>query len=85
MQESTEDKRKRLIFRSWHRGTIEIDLLLGKFATAHLPQFSDEQLNTYDRLLQNSDPDIFNWMTKKEPVPAAEQSDVVKMMLEFFK
>ncbi|HCK32094.1 MAG TPA: succinate dehydrogenase assembly factor 2, partial [Rhodospirillaceae bacterium] len=27
--ESIEDKRKRLIFRSWHRGTKEMDLILG--------------------------------------------------------
>ena len=35
-----ETRRKRLLFRSWHRGTKETDLLLGSFAEQHLPAFS---------------------------------------------
>ena len=88
-EETAEDnisiKRKRLIFRSWHRGTQEIDLLLGKFAEAHIPQFDAQQLTAYDRFLNNSDPDIFNWITGQEPVPPAEDNDVVALMLNFFR
>lgn len=36
--------RKKLMFRSWHRGTREMDLLLGRFADAHVPQLSAEDL-----------------------------------------
>ena len=78
-------KRKRLIFRSWHRGTREIDLLLGKFADAKLPGFDDNQLELYDRFLNNSDPDIYNWLTGQEPVPPAEDNAVVRVLLEFYK
>lgn len=88
-QEPAEDNisitRKRLIFRSWHRGTREIDLLLGKFADAHIPQFDAAQLAAYDRFLNNSDPDIFNWITGQEPVPPAEDNAVVSLLLNFFK
>lgn len=88
-QEVSEDnisiKRKRLIFRSWHRGTREIDLLLGTFADAHIPRFNEVQLAAYERFLKNSDPDIFNWITGQEPVPPAEDNDVVALMLKFFK
>ena len=77
--------RKRLIFRSWHRGTREIDLMLGGFATAHIPQFDEAQLAAYDRFLNNSDPDIFNWITGQEPVPPAEDNAVVLLLLKFFK
>ena len=78
-------KRKRLIFRSWHRGTREIDLMLGAFADAHIPQFDAQQLAAYDRFLNNSDPDIFNWLTGQEPVPPAEDNAVVAQLLKFFK
>lgn len=88
-QDAPEDNisitRKRLIFRSWHRGTREIDLLLGKFAEAHIPQFDEAQLAAYDRFLNNSDPDIFNWITGQEPVPPAEDNAVVSLLLKFFK
>ena len=87
-ENATEDnisiKRKRLIFRSWHRGTQEIDMMLGRFAEAHLPQFDEQQLALYDRFLNNSDPDIFNWLTGQEPVPPSEENDVMELMLKFY-
>ena len=43
--ETTENRRKRLRFRSWHRGTKEMDLLMGSFADAHLSAFDVGQLD----------------------------------------
>ena len=77
--------RKRLLFRSWHRGTREIDLLLGGFADAHMQTLPPEQLEQYDRFLNNSDPDIYNWITGAEPVPFAEETDVVRFLVGFYK
>jgi antitoxin CptB len=68
--EDIETRRKRLIFRSWHRGTKEMDLLLGSFADKHVPGFSGEELESYDALLQISDPDLYNWITGVEDPPA---------------
>jgi antitoxin CptB len=76
--------RKRLIFRSWHRGTREIDLLLGKFADTHIPAMEAETLALYDRFLNNSDPDIYNWITGQEPVPPAEDNAVVRLLVGFY-
>jgi antitoxin CptB len=78
-------KRKQLLFRSWHRGTREVDLLLGKFAEAHIPGFDTAELELYDRFLNNSDPDIYNWLTGQEPVPPAEDTAVVRLLLDFYK
>lgn len=77
--------RKRLIFRSWHRGTREIDLLLGRFAEETLPHMDEATLNLYDRFLNNSDPDIYNWITGQEPVPPAEDNAAVQALLDFYK
>lgn len=77
-------KRKQLGFRSWHRGTREVDLLLGRFADAHLGGFSGDQLAAYDRFLNNSDPDIYNWITGAEPLPPAEDNAVVRLLLAFY-
>lgn len=71
-----EHTRKRLIFRSWHRGTKEMDLLLGTFADKYLPGFDQDQLVQYENLLQINDPDLYNWMTGKEEPPANVRSDV---------
>jgi antitoxin CptB len=81
--ESPEVQRKRLRFRSWHRGTREMDLLLGAFADHHLAGFSAAQLDRYDALLELSDPDLFAWITGKEMVPAAHNTDIMKLLQSF--
>ena len=84
MQDNTlENTRKKLIFRSWHRGTREIDLLLGRFADAHLSGFDADELQQYEDLLINSDPDLYNWMTGKEAPPANVASDVLQKLIAF--
>lgn len=76
--------RKKLIFRSWHRGTREIDLLLGRFADACVPDFDAEAVAMYDRFLANSDPDIYNWLTRQEPIPPAETNRVTDALMAFY-
>ena len=76
--------RKQLIFRSWHRGTREIDLLLGRFADAHIPLFDEHELAQYSRFLSNSDPDIYNWITGQEPMPPAEMNKTTRQLLAFY-
>ncbi len=68
--DKTEHKRKRLIFRSWHRGTKEMDLLLGTFADQNLAGFNAQELDAYEAILGVNDPDLYNWMTGKEAAPA---------------
>ena len=58
MTETAEVRRKRLIFRSWHRGTREADLLLGRFADQYLERFSAAELDLYEELIGYSDPEI---------------------------
>ena len=72
--------RRRLKFRSWHRGTRESDLLLGSFADRNLDGFTTDQLARYDRLLECSDPDLYNWMTGREAVPDEHDHDVMRLL-----
>ena len=67
--EDMENKRKRLIFRSEHRGTKEMDLLLGSFAKEFVPKFNADELQEYQDLLENNDPDLYNWITGQEAPP----------------
>ena len=81
--ETIENKRKRLIFRSWHRGTREMDIIMGRFADSYISEFSDSQLNQYDSILSLSDPDLYNWYTQKEELPANLRSEVMDIFLSF--
>lgn len=79
--EDIEKTRKRLIFRSWHRGTREMDLILGSFADRHVPDFNSEDLASYQDILCHSDPDLYNWITGKDQVPANFMSPVMERLL----
>ncbi len=81
--ESLETLRKRLLYRSWRRGTREMDLLLGGFAGRNLATFSRRQLELYDALLEYSDADLYGWMTGREAPPAALDHDVMKLLHRF--
>lgn len=63
MSETRETKIKRLHMRSIRRGIKEMDLILTDYAERHLPQLGDEELALYDNLLQESDHDIYGWIT----------------------
>lgn len=81
--EDIEVKRKRLIFRSWHRGTREMDLLLGRFADAHVPGFGAAELAKLDEILGHSDPDLYDWITGKTAPPANLASPVLSCLLAY--
>ncbi|NCC21405.1 MAG: succinate dehydrogenase assembly factor 2 [Alphaproteobacteria bacterium] len=82
MTETLENKRKRLIFRSWHRGTREMDLILGSFADRYLPEFAEAELDQYDAILNENDPNLYNWITGREPVPEGARSAMMERLLE---
>lgn len=78
-----QDRRKKLIFRSWHRGTREIDLILGRFADEYVPKFTEDEMGQYEALLLNPDPDIYNWVSGREPVPPEHDSTVIRKLIGF--
>lgn len=73
--------RKRLIFRSWHRGTRELDLILGSFADRYVPGFSADELQMYDEMIQENDPELYKWYTEKSKPPPDKRHKVYEMFL----
>ena len=61
--------RKRLIIRSWRRGTKELDLILGKFSNNNVSKLDTVDLDLYEQLLSNDDYVIYNWLFGKEETP----------------
>lgn len=83
MVETLEIRRKRLLFRSRHRGTKEADLLFGAFAEAHLAGFDADRLAVYERLLAEEDPDLWDWVTGAAAPPPAHDTDVLALVRNF--
>jgi antitoxin CptB len=78
-----DERRRRLLFRSWHRGIRETDLLLGRFADTHIADLSDADLDNYERLLEVRDHDLYGWMTGEVAVPAEYESALLDRMRAF--
>lgn len=65
-----DDRRKRLLFRCWHRGTREMDLILGRFADAEIANLSEPELTELETLLAVNDPDLYAAITGDKVLPA---------------
>lgn len=63
-------RRKKLRFRSWRRGTREMDLLLGQFADDRIQTMSEDELDAFAVVLRRGDQDLYEWVTGKRPWPA---------------
>ena len=58
MQTVLDERRRRAAYRATHRGTKEMDWLLGKYAEAHLAGMTDAELEQFERLIVLPDPDL---------------------------
>ena len=83
MTSSSEIRRKRLLFRSWHRGTRETDLILGRFADKHLAGFDEAQLDRFETLLDCTDADIFDWVSGRVALPPEHDHEITRLLLSF--
>jgi antitoxin CptB len=78
-----DDRRKRLLFRCWHRGTRELDLILGRFADAEIADLSDDELGQLERLLEVPDPDFYAAVTGERPLPSEDASPLFDRIKSF--
>ena len=69
MSGEPDARRRRLLYRSRHRGTREMDLLIGAFAERHLDAMGGSELDEFERILGLADPDLFAWISGQAPVP----------------
>ena len=70
-------------YRAWHRGTKEMDLLLGPYADAQLDQMDEAGLDRYEALIEHLDTDLQKWMMGQEPAPPEADHALIAAILEF--
>jgi antitoxin CptB len=76
-------RRRRLLFRSWHRGLREMDLIMGLFADACLSDLNDAELRDYEQLIEVPDPDLYAWISGEQPAPGHYDTGVFRRLLAF--
>jgi antitoxin CptB len=78
-----DERRRRLLFRSWHRGTREADLIMGRFADAHIAVLSDAELDEYEHLLEALETDLLTWVTDVTQVPPEHDTAMFRRVRDF--
>jgi antitoxin CptB len=78
-----DPRRRRLLYRLWHRGTREMDLILGRFADAAVGEMSAADIAELERLADVPDPELYGWLTGARPVPANYDVAVFRRLRDF--
>lgn len=81
---TTDDARlKKLKLRAWRRGFREADLILGPFADKHVDTFSADELDWFERLLEQPDQDLYGWILETQPTPAEFDGELMSRLKAF--
>ncbi|MBN9670672.1 succinate dehydrogenase assembly factor 2 [Roseibium aggregatum] len=83
--DARDPRRKKILFRCWHRGMKEMDLLLGGFANAEIDNLSDQELLELEHLLTANDQDLYAWMTGRKPLPAEWDGPLYRKIIAYHK
>ncbi|XGA08019.1 MAG: succinate dehydrogenase assembly factor 2 [Wolbachia endosymbiont of Xenopsylla cheopis] len=75
--------RKKLLYRSLHRGCKETDILLGRFAAKFIDHFSDYELGEYEKIVDLDDHELYCYITSKQAVPISLNSNIISSIIKF--
>jgi antitoxin CptB len=63
---SMDHRRRRALYRATHRGTKELDWLVGRFFEARLPETSESGMDLVEQFLTVADPELHAWIMAPE-------------------
>jgi antitoxin CptB len=81
--EGLDVRRRKLLFRAWHRGIREMDLIMGRFADSAINELAEAELAEFERLLELQDRLVLAWITGEEPVLAAHDGPLLRRLRQF--
>ena len=79
----SDPRLKKIRYRAWHRGFREADRILGAFANQHLADLGSEQLDAFERLIDQPDPDLYGWIVGQAEAPEAFRGEVLGLIRTF--
>jgi len=83
MDNELEIFKKKLIYRAGHRGTKEMDILLGSFVDKNINLFNEQLLDELDKFLNFEDEVILNYYQYDIIKENIDKNEVSKMFKKF--
>jgi antitoxin CptB len=81
--EGLDTRRRRLLFRAWRRGVREMDLIVGRFADAHIETLDQAALDDFERLIEAPNAELYGWVTGAERIPTDYDTLVLAKLRAF--
>ena len=81
--EGLDTRRRRLLFRCWHRGMREMDLIMGRFADAAIEQLTSDELAEFEYLLEVPDRELLAWIIGEADVPPGYDTVLFRRLRDF--
>lgn len=78
-------RHKKLLFRAWHRGTREADLMVGRYTQDHIEQWDETMLDIFEEFLDEADADIFDWVSGRQELPVLPCRIILEEMKQFYQ
>ena len=76
-------RRRRLRYRAWHRGTKEMDLVLGPYADAHAEGLDAGGLQRLELFMDAADTDLLKWVMGQEAPPPEADRELLQRLVDF--
>ena len=76
-------RKKKILFQSTHRGTKELDTLLGNYVFKHINVLKTKELDYLDVILDFNDTDLFQILTKKKEIDKRMNKLFIKKIIQF--
>jgi antitoxin CptB len=76
-------RRRKLLFRAWHRGMREMDLIMGRFADVAVEEFTADELAEFEQLIELPDHELLAWITGEAAVPATHDTPLFRRWRDF--
>ena len=81
--EDLESRRRRAQWRALHRGTKELDLMIGRFAAARLGDMDEKFLARFEAFLAVSEPQLQMWLLAPSLEAGCDFADLVGEVRRF--
>ena len=75
--------KKKIIYRSTHRGSKEMDILLGNFTKKYLNNFNSTELKDLEQILLIEDEILYEWYFSKKKNQNIPINKISKLLKKF--
>jgi antitoxin CptB len=78
-----DPRRRRILFRAWHRGIREMDLIFGQFSDNELAGLNEADLDEFEAIIDEDDTDLFKWISGEKPLPDHLKTPLFSRIIAF--